>query len=37
MRFGVTTARRGWLGPDDIRNTLPAGEFAAALRARPRS
>jgi DNA polymerase (family 10) len=37
MRFGVTTARRGWLGPGDIRNTLPAGEFAAALRARPRS
>jgi DNA polymerase (family 10) len=35
MRFGVTTARRGWLGPNDIRNTLPADEFAAALRSRP--
>ena len=34
MRFGVTTARRGWLGPNDIRNTLPADEFAAALRSR---
>jgi DNA polymerase (family 10) len=35
MRFGVTTARRGWLGPNDIRNTLPADQFAAALRSRP--
>jgi DNA polymerase (family 10) len=35
MRFGVTTARRGWLGPSDIRNTLPAVEFAAALRSKP--
>ena len=35
MRFGVTTARRGWLGPNDIRNTLPAEQFAAALRSRP--
>jgi len=35
MRYGVVTARRGWLGPDDIRNTLPAGQFAAALRTRP--
>jgi DNA polymerase (family X) len=32
MRYGVITARRGWLGPSDIRNTLPAAEFAAALR-----
>ena len=31
MRYGVTQARRGWLGPDDILNTLPAGRFAAAL------
>ena len=31
MRYGVVTARRGWLGPDDILNTLPADEFAAAL------
>jgi DNA polymerase (family X) len=35
MRYGVTTARRGWLGPADIRNTLPADQFAAALRSRP--
>ena len=25
MRYGVVTARRGWLGPDDIMNTLPRG------------
>ena len=24
MRYGVITARRGWLGPADILNTLPA-------------
>ena len=29
MRYGVVTARRGWLGPDDIMNTLPADRFAA--------
>jgi DNA polymerase (family X) len=34
MRYGVVTARRGWLGPADIMNTLPADEFAAAIRAR---
>ena len=27
MRYGVVTARRGWLGPDDILNTLPADAF----------
>jgi DNA polymerase (family 10) len=32
MRYGVVTARRGWLGPADILNTLPADRFAAALR-----
>ena len=31
MRFGVTTAKRAWLGPADILNTLPAHEFAAAI------
>ncbi len=31
MRYGVITARRGWLGPDDILNTLPADRLAAAL------
>jgi DNA polymerase (family 10) len=32
MRYGVITARRGWLGPHDIMNTLPAAKFAAALK-----
>ncbi|HLK50895.1 MAG TPA: DNA polymerase/3'-5' exonuclease PolX [Bryobacteraceae bacterium] len=31
MRYGVITARRGWLGPPDILNTLPAEQFAQAL------
>jgi DNA polymerase (family 10) len=35
MRYGVLTARRGWLGPDDILNTLTADRFAAALQSRP--
>ena len=35
MRYGVVTARRGWLGPGDIRNTLSADQFAAALLTRP--
>jgi DNA polymerase (family 10) len=35
IRYGVVTARRGWLGPADIMNTLPADQFAAALRQRP--
>jgi DNA polymerase (family 10) len=35
MRYGIVTARRGWLGPADIMNTLAAAEFAAALRTRP--
>ncbi len=35
MRYGVITARRGWLSPRDIMNTLPAAEFAAALKAKP--
>lgn len=34
MRYGVLTARRGWLGPNDILNTLPADRFAEALRTR---
>src|SRR5215469_4054781 len=33
MRYGVTTARRGWLGPADVMNTLPAEAFAATLKA----
>jgi DNA polymerase (family 10) len=31
MRFGVTTARRGWLEAADVMNTLPFQTFAAAL------
>lgn len=31
MRWGVLMARRGWLGPDDVMNTLPADRFAAAI------
>ncbi len=34
MRYGVVTARRGWLGPGDIMNTLPADRFAAAIQAK---
>ena len=34
MRYGVLTARRGWLGPRDVMNTLPVAEFAAALQSR---
>ncbi len=34
MRYGVVTARRGWLGPRDIMNTLPGDQFAAAIQAK---
>ncbi|MBV9507365.1 MAG: DNA polymerase/3'-5' exonuclease PolX [Acidobacteriia bacterium] len=34
MRYGVITARRGWLGPADVMNTLPAGALADALATR---
>jgi DNA polymerase (family 10) len=34
MRYGVLTARRGWLGPRDVMNTLPAAGFAAALQSK---
>ncbi len=32
MRYGVITARRGWLEAADVLNTKPVAEFAAALR-----
>ncbi|HWB96948.1 MAG TPA: PHP domain-containing protein, partial [Bryobacteraceae bacterium] len=32
MRYGVITARRGWLGPADVLNTLPLAQFAQAIR-----
>ncbi|MHB8526673.1 MAG: DNA polymerase/3'-5' exonuclease PolX [Candidatus Acidiferrales bacterium] len=35
MRYGVQTARRGWLEPHDVINTLPLEKFLAALRPRP--
>jgi DNA polymerase (family X) len=31
MRYGVMTARRGWLGPADIVNTLHVEDFEKAL------
>ena len=31
MRYGVTTARRGWVEKSDVLNTLPAADFAAFL------
>jgi DNA polymerase (family 10) len=35
MRYGVTTARRAWLGAADILNTLPLDQFQAALTRTP--
>jgi len=35
IRYGVMTARRGWLTKADVLNTLPANEFLEALRAKP--
>ncbi len=32
IKYGVTTARRAWLAPSDIMNTLGAAAFAAALK-----
>jgi DNA polymerase (family 10) len=35
IRYGIVTARRGWLGPADVMNTRPLAEFEKALRTRP--
>lgn len=35
MKYGVATARRGWLEAKDVINTLPLGKFTAALRPKP--
>jgi DNA polymerase (family 10) len=35
IRYGVLTARRGWLGPSDVMNTLPLDRFTEELRKRP--
>lgn len=32
IRYGVLMARRGWLGPSDVLNTLPLERLLAALR-----
>lgn len=34
MRYGIQTARRGWLEARDIVNTMPLAEFRKALRTR---
>jgi DNA polymerase (family 10) len=35
MKYGVITARRGWIEKKDVLNTLPAEELLAALRPKP--
>ena len=35
MRYGVSTARRGWVEKHDVINALPLEEFLAALRPKP--
>ena len=35
MRYGVQTARRGWIEQKDVLNTLPLAEMLAALRPKP--
>jgi len=35
MKYGVATARRGWIEKKDVINTLPLDEFLAALRPKP--
>ena len=35
MKYGVTTARRGWVEKKDVINTLPLDAFLAALRPKP--
>jgi DNA polymerase (family X) len=32
MRYGVSQARRAWLTKDDVLNTLPAPQFAKAMK-----
>jgi DNA polymerase (family 10) len=35
MRYGVVTARRGWMSKEDVLNTLPAEKFLKGLRPLP--
>jgi DNA polymerase (family X) len=37
MKYGVETARRGWIEKKDVINTLPLGEFLATLRSKPQA
>lgn len=34
MRYGILQARRAWLTPADVLNTLPLAQFAAAVKGR---
>ena len=36
MRFGIATARRAWLTPEQVANTRPWAELASAAQAQPR-
>ena len=35
MKYGVETAKRGWIEKKDVINTLAFDEFIAALRPKP--
>src|SRR5579863_3399989 len=35
MKYGVTTARRGWIEKADVINTLPVADMLASLRPKP--
>ena len=35
MKYGVITARRGWIEKQDVINALPLSDFLAALRPKP--
>jgi DNA polymerase (family X) len=37
MKYGVITARRGWIEKQDVINTLPLTEFLFALRPKPQA
>ncbi len=37
IKYGVLTARRGWVEKKDVINTLPVDQFLAALRPKPQA
>jgi DNA polymerase (family 10) len=37
MKYGVKTARRGWIEKKDVINTLPLDQFLTVLRAKPKA